>query len=118
MYLLIAFISKTEKVHEIIQKMVERGFTGCTIFDGTGMKHAIPRSFDVPLIASLHSLFNQEGQINKILFCVVENENEVHQLTDIIEQAIGNLDEPDTGLVIAHKLDFVKGYNRWPNTGL
>jgi nitrogen regulatory protein PII len=115
MYLLIAFISKTEKVHEVIQKMAMLGFTGCTIFDGSGLKSAIPRSYDIPLVASLHSIFDQVGQINKILFAVVENEDEVHQLTDIIEQVIGNLHEPNTGLVIAHKLDFVKGYDRWPN---
>lgn len=117
MYLLIAFISKTDKVHEVVQKMAENGFTGCTVFDGSGMRSVFPRSFDIPLVASLHSIFDQEGQINKILFSVVENEDEVHQLTELIEQVIGDLNKPDTGLIVAHKLDFVKGYNRWPNAG-
>ena len=118
MYLLIAFISQTERAHDLIHKMKENGFTGGTIFDGVGMKKIIPKMYAVPLVASLHTIFKEDGEVSKVLFSVVENMEEVHQLTDIIEEVIGDLHSPDTGLVIAHKLDFVKGYDRWKDTDL
>lgn len=118
MYLLIAFISKTEKVHELIHKMKENGFTGGTFFDGVGMKKIITKIYAAPLVASLHAIFKEDGQVSKVLFSVVENIEEVYQLTDIIEEVIGDLHNPDTGLVIANKLDFVKGYDRWKDTDL
>ena len=118
MYLLIAFLSQTEKVHELIRKMKTDGFTGGTLFDGVGMKRAIPKAFDKPLVASLHSIFEEEGHINKVLLSVVENEGEVQKLTEIIESVMGDLHKPDTGLIIAFKLDLVRGYDRWKDVDM
>ncbi|MFH1514488.1 MAG: hypothetical protein ABIG42_03415 [bacterium] len=118
MYLLIAFMSETEKANNLIHKMKENGFNGGTLFDGVGLKKIIPKIYDVPLVASLHSIFKEDGEMSKVLFCVVENMEEVHQLTDIIEELVGDLHNPSTGLVIAHKLDFVKGYDRWKDPDL
>ena len=65
MYLLIAFISKVEKTQEIINRMKEEGFTGGTWLDGVGMRNIIPKAIDMPIIASLSSLFEDEGDMNK-----------------------------------------------------
>ena len=47
MYAVIAFLSQTEKVHELVQKMKSEGFTGGTLFDAVGLKRAIPKAFDI-----------------------------------------------------------------------
>ena len=118
MYAVIAFLSQTEKVHELVQKMKSEGFTGGTLFDAVGLKRAIPKAFDIPLVASLSSLFDEEGDINKVLLSVVEDENEVKKLTGIIENIMGDLHQPDTGLIIAFKIDMVIGYDRWKDVDL
>lgn len=118
MYLLISFLSQTEKVHELVKKMKENGFTGGTLFDAVGLKRAIPKAFDIPLVASLHSIFEAEGHINKVLLTVLENEDEVKKLSGLIEDVMGDLHQPNTGLIIAMKLDLVKGYDRWKDIDL
>ncbi|MCD6217777.1 hypothetical protein J7L05_07940 [bacterium] len=118
MYILISFLSKTEKANDLVHKMREHGFTGGTLFDGVGMRKVMPKVFDVPLVASLHSIFEEKGQINKVLFCVLENMEEVKKLSSIIEDVMGDLHKPNTGLIIAFKLDYVKGYDRWKDSDL
>jgi hypothetical protein len=113
MYLLIAFLSKVDRINDLVHKMKEQGFTGATFSDGAGMSRVLPKVFDMPLVASLHSIFEEDGKVSKVIFCVLENEEEVKKLAALIEDIVGDLNEPDTGLVVAHKLDFVKGYNRW-----
>jgi hypothetical protein len=112
MYLVIAFISRVQKINDLILKMQERGFTGGTLIDSVGMKHAAPIAMDIPLIASLHSIFIEEGEISKTLFCLVENPVQVNQLMDLIEESVGNLDSPNTGLAFSFKVDQVRGYKR------
>ena len=112
MFLVIAFISKVDKISNLILKMRERGFTGGTLTDSVGMKHAIPKAIDIPLVASLHSLFRDEGEINKTLMCVVENQDQVNQLMDLIEESIGNLHNPNTGLAFSFEIDKVRGYKK------
>jgi len=110
MYLVIAFISKVEKISQVILKMKHRGFSGVTLIDSVGMKQALPVAMDIPLVASLGNIFNNEGEISKIMLCVVENQDQANQLMDLIEEIIGNLDIPNTGLAFSIEIGNVRGY--------
>jgi len=113
MYLVIAFLCKLDKVNELIIKMREKGFMGGTWIDGVGMGRVMTKAFDVPLIASLRSIFDEATELNKILFCVVENETNMTELLNLIGEVMGDLSKPDTGLVISMQLEQVMGFTHW-----
>lgn len=113
MYLVIAFLCQLDKINDLLIKMRSKGMTGGTLMDAVGMRHAMPRAFDVPLIASLDSIFNKTGELNKILLSVVETQGEANQLMDLIEEVFGDLHKPNTGMVITLKLENVRGFDRW-----
>lgn len=112
MFLVIAFLSRLGKINDLIIKMKEKGFSSGTLVDSVGLRRVIPKAMDVPLIASLSSIFNEENEMGKILFCVVENEKLAIELIDLIEDVFEDLHKPHTGLVVSVKLDHVRGFDK------
>ena len=54
MKLLLIVLNKTEKLDELLEKMMDKGITGATIFNSTGMARELAKhSEDFPIFGTL-----------------------------------------------------------------
>ena len=109
MHLLVAVIESPENVESILDRFYENNITGATVLDGKGMGH---------VIAHRHSIFArfadlagtvEESMHNNVIFTVIREEEILDRAIDIIEEEVGDLSEPNTGLLFTVGLDRVRG---------
>jgi nitrogen regulatory protein PII len=63
---------------------------------------------DVPLFGSLKMLMNEQRPFNKTIFTVIKNE-QVETAVSAIKKVVGDLSEPDVGIVFTLPVNFVEG---------
>ncbi len=109
MELVIAVIENPDYVRPIITKFYEGGIPGATVIDGRGMGHMMADKTSI--FSRFSDLTGGDGAINhnNIIFTVVEDEK-VDKAFEIIEEEIGNLEEPDTGLVLSVPVNKISGF--------
>lgn len=74
---------------------------GITILESTGMGRIRKDSIrdDIPMMPSLSELFRPREQQHRTIFCVVEGEEMVDRLVKITQEILGDLDNPNTGVL-------------------
>ena len=109
MHLLVAVIERQEDVEPVLSGFYENGITGATVLDSRGMSHMIAEHYSI--FARFGDLTgSREGEIyNTVLFTVILEEEILDRAIEIIDEVVGDLDEPNTGLVFTVRLDRVKG---------
>ena len=109
MHLLVAVIEDPEKMEPILDQFYENGIGGATVLDSMGMGH---------LIADHYSIFSrfadltgsQQGSTNsKVMFTVVPTEETLELAIEIIKGVVGDLTQPDTGLLFTLPVGRVEG---------
>lgn len=107
MTLLVFICNQPDKVEEVLEGFLEIGVTGATVIDTVGMGQLL--SSEVPIFAGFRSLFSGASAVNKTILSVIDGSTKVDQAYDIIEEAMGSLDEPGTGIVFTIPVEKVKG---------
>lgn len=95
----------------------ESGVRGITIMPSTGLRRLEESNAlrdDIPLIPSLEDLLVDEETLNRTLFSIVENDEMVDKLVKATEAVVGDLDEPNTGILCVFPVSRVYGLNRKP----
>lgn len=106
MKLLILILNKVEKLEEVLEAFLEAGVTGATIIDSIGMGHILCE--EVPIFAGLRFMFAGAKPHNKTIFSVIREEKE-EEVLHLLQNILGSLDEPGTGIVFTVPLDSVVG---------
>ena len=106
MKLLILILNKVEKLEEVLEGFLEAGVTGATIFDTVGMGHIL--SEEVPIFAGLRFMFAGAKPHNKTIISVIDK-NKVEEVLRLLQNILGSLQEPGTGIVFTIPLDRVEG---------
>lgn len=106
MVLFFLIVNNEEYLTEILEAYLEVGVRGATVIDSVGMGHILAQ--DVPIFAGLRDLLPGSRPYNKTVFTLIDEEK-TEVIIKAIEQVIGSLDEPGTGLAFSVKVDFVKG---------
>lgn len=102
MYLILFVLHQDDAFNEIINAWEEAGVGGITILPGTGlgrMRRKTALREDLPLIPSLEDLLDHQEDQNHTMFTVVEGEEMVKRIIDATQSIIGDLAEPDTGIL-------------------
>lgn len=110
MYVLFFVLDKTERLDDVLETFLECGIRGATIMNSTGMARILSSS--VPLFASLRSLFEDDRKFNYTIFAVLEDETKVDRLAERIQDIIGDLNEPGTGMMFTVPVGRVIGLKR------
>ncbi len=117
MNLLVAVIENSEDVEPILELLYENDFAGVTVLHSQGMGH---------MIADRYSVFGRFGDLtgsanspahNNVMFMVIETEESINRAIEIIKKVVGDLDQPDAGIVFTVPLGRVEGFNTPLNTG-
>lgn len=106
MKLLILILNKVEKLEEVLEAFLEAGVTGATIIDSIGMGHILCE--EVPIFAGLRFMFAGAKPHNKTILSVIRREKE-EEVLHLLQNILGGLDEPGTGIVFTVPLDRVVG---------
>ena len=104
-----------EQLEDITRAWNEAGAPGITILSSLGMGRLRNKSGlrdDLPLIPSLHDLLDQEELYNRTLFTIVEGEETVERIVSATQQITGDLDEPDTGILVVLPVSQAYGLHR------
>lgn len=92
-------LNKTEKLNEILEKFVEVGVTGATIFDSQGMGSALIEG-DIPLFGGvLRSVMDNNRPYNKTIFTLVEEDMRAAKAA--VKEVLGEMDQPGVGLMFS-----------------
>ena len=100
-YLVVLIVNDIDDTPSILNAWEVAGVLGVTILDSTGLgriRRAGLRE-DIPLMPSLHDLY-QFGEVHHhTLFSVVDSQETVDKMVAIAQHVIGDLDDPHTGFL-------------------
>lgn len=106
MHLLIAIINNPDNVIDILDEFFKVDIKGSTVMDSQGMAHMI--ADHVPFF-SRFAEFGQDPAKNKTIFVVIHSKECLEKAIGAIEKIVGDLNKPDTGIVMTLPIDFIKG---------
>lgn len=109
MQLLVLILKKVEVMNELLKSLVKAGVKGATILEGTGMAEALVDMEDLPLFGVLRRILaDEEREASKVMMIVLKDE-QVRTTRDVIKEAIGDLNAPNTGIMFSIPITFVEG---------
>ncbi len=99
MQLLIIVLTRVNQLDELIETMVEHGFTGATILNSTGMLRELAKSNeDFPLFGSLRYLIDTDREESKTIFMALRDE-QIEEAKQVVRTVVGDLSKPDTAVL-------------------
>ena len=107
MYMFILVLNKP-----ILEAMLEKGLSGATVLESTGMMRVLDGddNVDLPMLGLLRHFYSPERKTSKTMFTLIE-EDKIDVLRKIINEKTGGLNKPDTGIAFAVPTTFVEGLN-------
>jgi len=114
MYMILFVLHDTDYLEAILEAWEGAGVGGITILASTGLgrlrQHSALRD-DIPLIPRLEDLMRHDEQLNRTLFTIVKDEETVERVHRATENVIGDLSQPDTGIMVVLPAAHVYGLN-------
>lgn len=114
MKLLIFILNKTEKLDRLLKELANAHLTGATVFNSSGMASQLSKTNDETLstiFGSLRHLLKDNQKENKTIMMVVK-EDRIADIERIINEVVGNITEPNTGILFTVPIDFIRGYKQ------
>lgn len=103
-YMVIAVIDELAKCPNVLDAWEAAGIRGITILESTGLgrvRQTDSMRDDLPLMPSLRNLFQTREEHHRTFFTIVPSEEWIERVFEATEQAIGNLNEPNKGILFA-----------------
>ena len=108
MQALFLVLNKVECLEELLAKLAESGVRGGTVIESTGMARVLGDSEDFDILGSLRAFLDPHRVESKTLFFVLRDE-QIQKTRNVINEVVGGLDKPDTGIMFGVPLSFVEG---------
>ena len=105
MELLVFVMNKVDLLDELLMKFSEHSNFRATVIDSSGMAHILK---DTNLFFGLRDLLNNSQVNSKTILMDLDNKD-IMTAVDIIESVVGNLENPDTGIVFTLPISYMKG---------
>ncbi len=109
MYMCMFVLNDPDHLDDILEAWNKAGISGATILESTGSYRyrANLSKLHMRFLPDAHQLMSE--QFNYTLFVLVQNRAKVDICLQTIEQIIGDLNDPDTGVFAAWPLEVIKG---------
>jgi nitrogen regulatory protein PII len=113
MFLVIVIIHNPDLLEEVLEAWGKVGVEGATVFHSTGMGRFYQKQAlrdDLPLLPSLDDFYEgpQSETLSRTIMTAIKDEALIEKIHDATQNIVGDLSEPDTGLMIVTPL--VKAY--------
>ena len=96
MYLLVVVIDDEEHLQPILDAFYEEDVGGATVLDSMGMGHVMAEH--ISIFARFADLTRDSEMKNKTVFTVVENEEKLNRAIAVVEEVLGDMEKPETGM--------------------
>ena len=107
MQLLVLVLNKTELLEEVLKALLDIGVRGATILESTGMARQLDRD-ELSIFGSLRMVVDPDRENSRTVFMAVQDDL-VDQARATIDQVVGGLCRPDTGVLIGLPVNFFDG---------
>ncbi|MFC2063600.1 P-II family nitrogen regulator [Chloroflexota bacterium] len=116
-YLVVFVLDSPDLCQDVLDAWETAGVKGITILESTGIGRVRKSGIrdDLSLMPSLSDLFRSTETHNRTLFSIVDDIETAHALVDAIQNTVGDLDEPDSGLLFIVPLVEVYGLKKDSN---
>ncbi len=111
MYMVLCVIHDTNKFDQVLTGWYDAGVSGITILTTTGLARLNTRAAlreDIPLFPGLDDLYASDADTNRTIFSVVRGEAMVDRLVEATQEVLGDLNNPNTGILIV--LPVIRAY--------
>ncbi|MGQ9832663.1 MAG: hypothetical protein ACUVRJ_02515 [Candidatus Villigracilaceae bacterium] len=105
----------SEKLNDLLAAWKEAGIRGATVMFNTGLGRLRLNEGlrdDLPLIPSLSDFFDHPELHGRTVFTVVDDDALINRLVEVTQQIVGDLNQPDTGLLIVLPVSRVYGLDK------
>ncbi len=103
MYLLLFVLHDPSKLEDLLDAWETEGVQRVTLLFSTGLgrlRHVKGLRDDLPLIPSLEDFYQHEDRFSRTLFTVISDMNMVQKLLRATTAVVGDLSQPNTGLML------------------
>ncbi len=107
MKLLVFILNNEELMEEVLEAYVEAGVAGATILDSEGMGRFL--TYEVPLFVGFKEFMKGNKPYNKTILSVIRNESVIDKLKKLIDEIVGGLENPGTGIMFTVPVDWATG---------
>jgi nitrogen regulatory protein PII len=102
MSMILFVLHDTEKLDELLAAWQDAGAPGVTVLESTGVgrirQHEALRE-DTPLMPSLEDFYPDPEHMSRTMFTIL-NDDMVQKVVDATYKVVGDLNEPNTGLLV------------------
>ncbi|NMB13377.1 MAG: hypothetical protein GX977_13965 [Firmicutes bacterium] len=103
---LFAVIQRPELLSSILLEFNNKGISGATVFESMGMGYLMAES--APIFARLSQVAMGSTAPSRTLMAIIED-HQVEMAVQIIEDVVGDLTQPNTGIVFTVPVDSIRG---------
>lgn len=110
-HMILLIVNQVEQVSDVLDAWESARVPGITILDSTGLGEIRKAGLrdDIPLMPSLSDFLRSEEYNHRTLFTVVQGEEKVDELIALTEEVLGDLEEPDNGVLFVLPVSRVAG---------
>ncbi len=105
MYMIMFVLDDIELEEDILAVWAERGINGATIIESSGLQRRLKR---IPMRYAYQGDVTTEVG-NLTFMVIVDNEQKVKTCLECVEEVVGDLNQPHTGVFSAWPLTTIKG---------
>ncbi len=115
MYLVLFILHNPDYLEDLLAAWERLGVSGVTVLFSTGLGRIRQRKGireDLPLMPSLEDFYEAPEDLSRTLFTTVSDHAMVEALLTATRNIVGNLDDPDTGLLLVMPVAEAYGLNK------
>lgn len=106
--MLVLILEKEEYLNELLLELKDKGIHSATVINSSGMMGKLSALGEEQLISTLRPLFIPTHTENKTIFMIL-SDDKVEKARKIIRKVLGDLSEPETGILFGIPLLFTEG---------
>lgn len=109
MYMIMFVLDNTDQLDEVLGAWEAVGVSGITFMESSGFHRRMAHLLGARYVFTLPELVDRVEKGSYTLFAVVPDLQIAQQCCTATEQVVGNLDDPNTGVIAAWEIAFGKG---------
>lgn len=107
MQLLVLILNKKECLEVLLDTLIEAGVKGATVLESTGMARIVGEDTR-SMFGSIRMLIDPDMESNRTILMAV-NESLIEKVRFTVNEVLGGLDKPDTGVIFGLPITFFDG---------
>lgn len=108
MKLLVIILNKTDALEYLLEGLSSAGIGGATIIQSSGLAMTLSKMNSSFISSSIRSMFTGDEEDNRTILSVIRN-NQLDIARKVVYSTVGDLSQPNTGILFTIPLDFVEG---------